>query len=350
MNTNVDSHRRVLFLEDNLPVLHWIDSDSIDLIATDPPFNTGKSSIQGKTKEGESVGFKDAWGWDREQSEWLKAIKDSITGYQGLYLAIESAKYNAGLNMGAYLCWMAVRLLEMHRVLKPTGSMYLHCDPKAGHYLKSVMDAIFKPQNFRNEIVWGYNNRLQRGGKTFGRLHDTILYYTKTESRTWNEVFDHDWTPSPTQARRIEKGYEERKGALIIYDEDKFKASGIDESSYAKVYRSNAGQPPIGDLWSIPILNPMAKERNGYPTQKPVALYKRIIEASSNPDDIVLDPFAGSATTCIAAELLGRRWIGIDNNIDAVRLMSQRLQREIFAGSWLHDWVSIRTKIPSRDD
>jgi len=154
MTMNSISHNRTLFLEDNLPVLRGLDSDSIDLIATDPPFNKGVPAFKGTTRAGKGVEFKDVWNWDEDvHVNWINDLRQRRPS---LFNVIHYANAAAGDDMGAFLCWMAVRVLEMHRVLKDTGSMYLHCDPTASHYLKAMMDAIFGRKNFRNEIVWCY--------------------------------------------------------------------------------------------------------------------------------------------------------------------------------------------------
>ena len=223
--------------------------------------------------------------------------------------------------MGAFLCWMAVRMLEMDRVLKDTGSIYLHCDPTASHYLKAMMDAIFGRKNFRNEIVWSYRT----GGvskRYWPRKHDIILFYVKSDS------YEH----SPIQER-------------VFYDKPFFTEQVDAEGRYyADVY--------VRDVWDDikPIIN-VSKERTGYPTQKPLALYKRMIEASSNPGDMVLDPFAGCATTCVAAEQLGRQWIGIDIREEAGEVILDRLQNEVINGSmaW-NDIVRVLTDAPERTD
>ena len=169
MATNSASLNRTLFLEDNLPVLRGLDSDSIDLIATDPPFNKGVPTFEGTTKAGQNVEFKDVWNWkDDVHVEWTNAIADE---HPSLFNVILYANAAAGDDMGAFLCWMVVRMLEMHRVLKPTGSIYLHCDPTASHYLKAMMDAIFGRKNFRNEVVWHYGGR---GGKATARQFPRI--------------------------------------------------------------------------------------------------------------------------------------------------------------------------------
>ena len=345
MTKNTASLNRTLFIADNLDLLEYLDNESIDLICIDPPFaknqtwvgalrpplseeereqelatladwgirNRAEASREGiEWPDGENgaAKFQDIWRWEDDVHEvWLDRIKSE---YKPLNRVIKATRYRHGEDTAAYLTYMAIRLIEMHRVLKPTGSIYLHCDPTASHYLKTLIDGIFGRENFRNEIVWAYNNRLQRSSTGFASLHDVILVYRKTDNVVSNPIYDENWEPSNTQRRRIEKGYEERKGALIIYDEDKFQKSGIDEHSYSKVYRSKVSMPPIGDVWNIPILNPMANERTGYPTQKPVVLAERIIKASTNPGDIVLDCFAGCAYVPVAAERNGRQWIACD--------------------------------------
>ena len=319
MTTNSASYNRTLFLEDNLPVLRGLDSNSVDLIATDPPFNKGVPAFEGTTKAGVNVEFKDIWNWDDDvHTDWTNALQGE---HPSLYNVIHYANAAAGDDMGAFLCWMAVRVLEMERVLKDTGSIYLHCDHTASHYLKAMMDAIFGRQNFRNEIVWSYRT----GGvskRYWPRKHDIILFYVKSDS------YEH----SPIQER-------------VFYDKPFFTEQVDAEGRYyADVY--------VRDVWDDikPIIN-VSKERTGYPTQKPLALYKRIIEASSKPDDMVLDPFAGCATTCVAAEQLGRQWIGVDIRKEAGDVILDRLQNEVINGSmaW-NDIVRVLTDAPERTD
>ncbi|MCY3923767.1 MAG: DNA methyltransferase [Chloroflexi bacterium] len=261
-------HNRTLFHADNLAVLRGMGSETIDLIATDPPFKKGRDFHATPDSLAKGAKFQDRWSWERDvHDDWVKRIEGSRPF---LMEAIESARYAHSDSMGAYMCFMAVRLLEMRRVLKETGSIYVHCDPTASHYLKAVMDAIFKPQRFRNEIVWSYG----LGGSSkryYSWKHDIILFYTASDEYTF------DKPQVPATSNRM-KG--KTKGATSV--------------------------------WSIPSLNNMAKERTGAPTQKPLELYKRIVAASSNPDDVVLDPFAGCATTLVAAECLERQWVGID--------------------------------------
>ena len=297
---NTDSLNRTLFIGDNLPILRGIDSESIDLIATDPPFNKGVKAFEGVVtagtdKQGKEVSYKDVWTWGDVQADWTESIRQD---HPNLYAVIQGANAGGGEDMGAFLCWLAVRVLAMHRILKPTGSIYLHIDHTAHAYAKAMMDAIFGRGNFQNEIVWYYGG----GGASkqrFGRKHDTILFYSKSNKWTFNldDVrVPHKWV------------------------DGQLRADGSN--------RSEKGKIP-DDVIELHGVMPWAGERTGYPTQKPLALYQRIIKASSNEGDLVLDPFAGCATTCVAAEGLDRKWIGIDLNKEAKQVMFDRLQREV---------------------
>ena len=317
---------RTLFLEDNLPVLRGLDSDSIDLIATDPPFNKGVPAFKGTTKAGQNVKFKDVWNWiDDVHVDWLNEMSKRHPTLSNVILYANAA---AGNDMGAFLCWMAVRVLEMHRVLKDTGSIYLHCDPTASHYLKAMMDAIFGRKNFRNEIVWHYSN-LSATKRYFPRKHDIIFFYVKSNA---NWTFNADSVRIP---------YSESSLNRVQY-----KGSGF--ASKAKgSWLQKKGKIP-DSVWDIPLLK--GKERTGYPTQKPLALYKRMIAASSNPGDMVLDPFAGCATTCVAAEQLGRQWIGIDIEEESGDVIRERLEREVSASIAWDAIVRTPTTPPERTD
>ena len=322
MTTNSISHNRTLFLEDNLPVLRGLDSDSIDLIATDPPFNKGVPAFKGTTKAGQNVEFKDVWNWDEDvHVDWLNEMSKR---HPTLANVIRYANAAAGDDMGAFLCWMAVRVLEMHRVLKDTGSIYLHCDPTASHYLKAMMDAVFGRKNFRNEIVWAYTGP-SNTKRWFPRKHDVILFYVKTDDAPFN------WQDVRVPYQKLETG--NTKGI--------FKQSATLDSK-GKV---------VEDWWhNITPVGRIAKERVGYPTQKPLALYARMIQASSNPGDMVLDPFAGCATTCVAAEQLGRQWIGIDIREESGDVILDRLQREVSESMAWNDIVRTPTTAPERTD
>ena len=338
MATNIKP--KTIFTGDNLPIMRGINSESVDLIYLDPPFNSNTNYAAPIGSKAAGAEFKDTWTLNDVNIAWLDLIE---TKYPALNRVIHAAMTNSDKS---YLIYIAARLLEMKRILKNTGSIYLHCDPTMSHYLKLVMDTVFGKGNYRNEVIWYYNNRLARKSTNFSRLHDTVLCYGKTKDTKHNLVYDDNWTPSKTQQRRLDRGYEIRKGDLIIYDEDKFSKSGLGENDFKQVYRSNASQPPIGDVWSMPILNPMAKERTGYPTQKPLVLLDRIIKASSNEGDIVLDPFCGCATTLVAADRLKRDWIGIDISAKASELVVERIK----ADQGLFQEIIARTDIPKRTD
>ena len=328
--TNTASLNRTLFLEDNLPVLRGLDSDSVDLIATDPPFNKGVKDFSGKTKAGVKVSYKDVWNWDEDvHDDWTEQIRGE---HPKLYNMILYANEAAGDDMGAYLCFMAVRMLEMHRVLKDTGSIYLHCDPMASHYLKAMMDAIFGRQNFRNEIIWGYTGPGSPKMRQFNRKHDIIFWYSKGKEWTFNR--DAVRVPYKDPNQRPRKAFD-TGGAFDPDEIDALRKRG-----------------KVLETWwtDIALAVRSPKERTGYPTQKPLKLYKRIIEASSNPGDMVLDPFAGCATTCVAAEQLGRQWIGVDSNDEAGDVIRERLEREVNASMAWDSVLKVLDTVHERTD
>ena len=260
---------RTLFRGDNLPFLRAMNSESVDLIATDPPFNKGRDFHATPDSLAAGAKFQDRWSWERDvHEEWVDQIKDD---YPRLMEAIESARYAHSDGMGAYMCFMAVRLLAMRRVLKLTGSIYLHCDPTASHYLKAVMDAIFGWRNFRNEIVWRYKYG-GRGKAHFGRKHDVILYYVKSR----RAEFDEKAVRVPHEPDSLAVNFRHIDEDGRRYREGKWK-SGKTYRYYADEGRS------CDDVWTdINSLHHADKERRpGYPTQKPLALYRRIISASS---------------------------------------------------------------------
>ena len=329
--TNSASFNRTLFLEDNLPVLRGLDSDSIDLIATDPPFNKGVPAFTGTTKAGQNVEFKDVWNWDEDvHVNWINDLRQR---HPRLFNMIHYANESAGDDMGAFICWMAVRVLEMHRVLKDTGSMYLHCDPTASHYLKAMMDAIFGRKNFRNEVVWWYYNKYSPGKRVFGRDYDTILFYTKGKDYVFHQQRELRDEP-------VRQLLRENVGGVLKNKKD---ADG-------RVMYRTVTDKKVASVWRIPCVQPAAKNYTGYPTQKPLALYKRMIEASSNPGDMVLDPFAGCATTCVAAEQLGRQWIGVDIQEKAGGVIRDRLEREVSENMAWDAIVRTPTEAPERMD
>ncbi len=321
---------RTIFCRDNLDILQNMDSQTIDLIYLDPPFNKKKVFTAPIGSSAEGASFKDYFREEDIKNEWLQTIKEDHIELYNFLNGVKTISSNKQyLYNYCYLAYMAIRLIEIHRILKDTGSLYFHCDPTMSHYIKLLMDIIFGEKNFRNEIVWCYENRLQRKAKTFSSLHDIVYLYTKSNNFIFNQIENKSWKPSNTQERRLKKGYEIRKGVLIVYNNEKFETSSINIENYKKVSYSKASHPPVGDFWNIPILNPMAKERMGYPTQKPLALLERIIKASSNKGDMILDPFCGCATTCVAAEKLNRKWIGIDVSVEAYELVKERLTKEI---------------------
>ena len=337
MTKNSIALNRTLFLEDNLPVLRGLDSESIDLIATDPPFNKGVRAFEGTTKAGVDVEYKDVWHWGDVQEQW---VADVAKVHPRLHNVIQAANAAAGDDMGAFLCWMGVRVLEMHRVLKPTGSLYLHCDPAASHYLKAMLDAVFGRKQFRNEIVWNYKYG-GRGKKSFGRKHDVILFYVRSKFAP----FYQDAVRVPHEEESLAMNFRKVDGDGRRYREGTW-SSGKKYRYYADEGRT------CDDVWTdINALHQADKERTGYPSQKPLALYERIVKASSNPGDMVLDPFAGCATTCVAAEQLGRQWIGIDINERTGEVIRERLQNEVINGSmaW-NDIVRVLTDAPERTD
>ncbi len=316
-----------------------MDSETVDLIATDPPFKRGRDFHATPDSLAAGARFQDRWSWERDvHQDWIDELTDD---YPRLIEAIESARYAHSDAMGAYMCFMAVRLLAMHRVLKETGSIYLHCDPTASHYLKAVMDAVFLHRSFINEIIWCYSH----GGKSkryFGRKNDRILVYGKGREYTFN-----------SDAVRIpmKSGKESFGGRLLTDDDGRSyrlvygtkNAKG--ETRYYKYYLDQGKLPE--DYWTdINSLQASSAERIGYPTQKPLALYKRIIEASSNKNDIVLDPFAGGCTTCSAAEHLGRQWAGIDIWEDTPKIGIERMEREV----GLFGNVTLTNQPPERTD
>ena len=388
-----------------------MNSETVDLIATDPPFNKSKDFHATPDSLAAGASFQDRWSWQNDvHQDWVDQITDD---YPRLMEAIESARYAHSDGMGAFLCFMAVRLLEMHRLLKPTGSIYLHCDPTASHYLKAIMDAVFGRHQFRNEIIRRRNESgakgSQHGPKMWGTNTDSLLYYAKgkkatfdprvnmrlteaeimkrfpktdahgerykTKPSAWRQpsmgprpnlcyAFHGIKPPYPSGWRfgpsRMEEEYQ--KGNIVILD------GKLERRSFARDY---VGVSP-GNLWTEAefVLAAQSDERYGFPTQKPLALYDRIIRASSRPGDVVLDPFCGCATTSIAAELCGwkadrrdsqqrlekRQWVGIDIWEKAHKAVIDRLQDQALLTNESSAWklslgeVHYTTEPPVRTD
>ena len=359
-----------LYYGDNLPILreHLAD-ESVDLVYLDPPFNSNASyNVLFKEQSGEASpaqirAFTDTWEWTLEaERTYQREIVENLRTPPNVVEMVSAFRQFIGANaMMAYLVMMAPRLVELRRMLKPTGSIYLHCDPTASHYLKLLMDAVFGKECFRNEIVWRRTTS-HGDAKGLGRVHDTIFLYNKSPAEfTWNKIFQ------PLDPEYVENyyRYEDPDGRRFMSADLSAAGAGpprcfgargqiappdgrhwmYDDSGIQRLLQDNRifwtrnGVPrlrvyldehpgmPAHDLWSdILPLRSWHKERLGYPTQKPQALLERIIQASSNPGDVVLDPFCGCGTAVAAAHKLDRQWIGIDVTHLAVALMKNRLK------------------------
>ncbi|GAP71548.1 DNA methylase N-4/N-6 domain protein [Candidatus Symbiothrix dinenymphae] len=313
-----------LYTEDNLFILTGLNSNLVDLIYLDPPFNSKRiySAPIGSKAAGSS--FKDMWTWEDVNVAYLNTLAKKYPALTKYIAAIGAIHSKA---MAAYLTYMAQRIIEMHRVLKDTGSLYLHCDPTASHFLKGVLDEIFGKKNFRNEIIWCYKRPSAPKQRQLPRLHDVIFWYSKGEQWTFN-------------GDAIRVPY-----AQSSLDRAGYAANASKMTDGGAVELKEDGKLPE-DWWDIPMLKGNSKEATGYPTQKPLALLHRIIRASSNEGDIVFDPFCGCATTCVAAQQLGRKWIGIDIEKQAVSILIERLSDD--AGLF-KNFVNT-TLVPQRTD
>ena len=366
---------KTIWTGDNLDILRGLNSESVDLIYLDPPFNSNRNYSAPVGSAAAGVAFKDTWTLSDLDVAWMGLIADE---HPAIYQTLVAAGLTHGKGMQSYLCMMAVRLLEMRRVLKDTGSVYLHCDPTASHYLKLIMDAVFGADNYRSEITWK-RTTAHNDSTRFGRNTDTLLYYSKSSERIWNIQYgDYDdkyiarfnrqdpdgraWTDDNLTAKGLAGGgYEyEYKGATSLWRVPLETMERLDAEGRLhftsrggirrKRYLDEMKGRPVQALWDdIDAINSQASERIGYPTQKPLALLERIIKASSNEGDVVLDPFCGCATACVAAENLGRQWVGIDLSPKAIELVNVRLKDAM--GGLFHDrLVTARTDIPRRTD
>ena len=350
-----------LFYGDNLPILRdYIPSESVDLVYLDPLFNSNRSynvlfkDEAGRAADAQLAAFDDTWHWNQTaEATFHDLVSDAPAHVAGMIGALR--QFIGANQMMAYLVMMAARLVELHRVLKSTGSLYLHCDPTASHYLKIVLDAIFGVQNYRNEIVWK-RTTAHSDPSRWGSVHDTLLFYSKANQYTWNEVhmpYDQEytarfnrtdpdgrkWTDDNLTAKGLSGGgyTYEYKGATSLWRMPLETMKKLDQEG--RLYFTSRGgirlkryldetpglsiQDVITDVSPI---NSQAAERLGYPTQKPLALLERIIAASSSPGDLILDPFCGCGTTIAAAQKLGRRWVGIDITHLAIALQKYRLK------------------------
>ena len=316
--------QNTLYTNDNLFILNGMNSNSVDLIYLDPPFNSKRfySAPIGSRAAGSS--FKDMWTWQDVNEAYLDTLADK---YPSLTKFIASIGEIHSKAMMAYLTYMAQRIIQMHRVLKCTGSLFLHCDPTASHYLKVLLDEIFGKNNFRNEIIWCYKRPSAPKQRQLPKLHDIIFWYSKGKEWTFN---DENIRVPYAQSSIDRAGY----------------AANVSKMTDGGVVELKEGGKLPEDWWDIPMLKGNSKEATGYPTQKPLALLKRIILASSNEGDIVLDPFCGCATTCVAAQQLGRKWIGIDIEKQAVSILVERLSDD--AGMF-KDFINTDI-IPQRTD
>ena len=305
---------RTLFHGDNLNILRGMNTETVDLIATDPPFNKGKDFHATPDSLAAGSKFQDRWSWEHDvHQEWVEQITDD---FPNVMHVIQGSRNSYGDGMGAFLCFLGVRLLEMRRVLKETGSIYLHCDPTASHYIKELLDSIFGKSQFRNEIIWYYTNSGGRGKRTYAKKHDVLFWYSKSKNYFFDGIRD---------GQKRSAGITSKGGK--IYEKDGKTYQQI--WSRGKSYTYCLSDDRIADdVWSIQPIPPHGKERVGYPTQKPLALYERIIKNTSDENDIILDPFAGCATTLIAAERLNRQWVGIDIWKKAEEVVLDRLERE----------------------
>ena len=392
---------RTVWTADNLTVLKNLNDGCVDLVYADPPFHTGRRYTSADTSDAAGAGFEDTWRPDRNESDDLEAATAAFPAAQ---TAIDAGKAAHGESMEAYLEMMAVRLAEMRRVLKPSGTLYLHCDDNADGYLRVLCDAIFGADRFRNAIVWKRSTRTRSRG--FGRTHDTVLAYSPDDA-TWKEI-RHDersdgserfYTESDARGRYKRgdltgagataggesgapwRGHDPRTGnrhwappktggyaawieANIIpgyraIEGVHARLNALDDAGLIhrpkrgrgwpmlKRYREAQAGRPIDDVFNdIRRVSNLGREYVGYPTQKPLALLDRLIAASSHRGDTVLDPFCGCGTACLSAESLGRRWAAIDVSPAAADITEARMQKHL----GLFGAVRRRTDIPKRTD
>lgn len=360
-----------LYYGDNLGILRdFVPDESVDLVYLDPPFNSNRAynlifkDQSGERSDAQILAFEDTWTWGPDASEIYDYLTNTARHHgkvpDSVSQIISALRSGIGPSeMLAYLVEMTVRLVELRRVLNATGSLYLHCDPSASHYLKVILDAVFGPENYKNEFIW-QRTAAHVDAARGGAIHDVILFYTKSKTYTWNKLYQ------PYSAQYIEAYYRyvdaagrrfmsadlsgpgagpprvfgdrgpitPPSGRCWLYDQAGIDALVAKDGVFytrngvprLKKYLDEAVGIPLQDLWlDIQPLRSWHKERLGYPTQKPVALLERIIGASSNPGDVVLDPFCGCGTALVAAQQLGRKWIGIDVTYLSIAVMKSRL-------------------------
>jgi site-specific DNA-methyltransferase (adenine-specific) len=306
-----------VYFGDNLEVLRTRVADgSADLVYLDPPFKSDQDyhvlpGVQASARGSASRAFGDTWAWDERAEAGFAALEKSDQRVFGAMRALRELTGDGGLL--AYLTMMAPRLVELRRALKPSGSIYLHCDPTASHYLKILMDAVLGPECFRNEVIWRYR-RWPARSRQFQKMHDVLLFYTRSAAgqHCFNTLYGYEELAASTK-----KTFGTRR-QVADFSSGHRKPGKKDEESPG---------PPLSDVWDVGIVAPSGYERLGYPTQKPEALLERIVLASSREGDLVLDPFCGCGTSLVVAERLGRRWVGIDSAYFAIGLVKQRLHQ-----------------------
>ena len=371
---------KTIFTGDNLPIMRGINSESVDLIYLDPPFNSNANYAAPIGSKAAGAEFKDTWTLNDVDVAWLDLIE---TKYPVLNRVIHAAMTNSDKS---YLVYMAARLLEMKRVLKNTGSIYLHCDPTMSHYLKLVMDAVFGKENFLADITWKRYAAHSLSKSAVDTISDHLLYYAKDNTHVManrvtsqldteklNKKFPHVETETGRRFQHValEQNSNRSSAGEVRKIGDKTVTSNIgwrwNQSTFDEriaknpylIYWTRTGKPrykiyadeysgePVGNIWTdIPYLASGDGERTGYPTQKPVALLNRIIEASSNESEVVFDPFCGCATTLVAADRLQRDWIGIDISAKAAELVIERIKDD----QGLLESITARDDVPSRTD
>ena len=370
---------KTVWTGDNLDIMRGMNSESVDLIYLDPPFNSNQNYAAPVGSAAAGAAFKDTWTLSDLDVAWMGLIADEQPATAHV---LQTAGLTHGKGMQSYLTMMAVRLMEMRRLLKPTGSIYLHCDPTASHYLKLLMDGIFGAGNFMAEITWERTSA-HSDSRTFGNVADVILFYG--DQININDVrvpynpayiaryyryddgdgrgpytLDNMTSPNPRPNMTYEwrghqppvKGWRYSQETMSkLHDEGRiWYPDNANQRPRLKRYLNEMPGKLADNVWTdIPPINSQAKERIGYPTQKPLALLDRIIKASSNEGDMVLDPFCGCATACVAADRLGRKWVGIDISPKAVELVNMRLQQAM-GSLFHHGYVTARTDIPRRTD
>ena len=378
MDTNVNP--KAIFTGDNLPIMRGMNRESVNLIYLDPPFNSKVNYAAPIGSEAAGAAFEDTWTLSDVDIAWLDLIEAK---HPRLNRVIQAAMSNSDKS---YLIYMAIRLLEMYRILKHTGSIYLHCDPTMSHYLKLVMDAVFGNGNFLADITWKRYAAHSLSKSAVDTISDHLLYYAKDnrhvianrvtaqlDTEELNKKFPHVETETGRRFQHValEQNSNRSSAGEIRKIGDKTVTSDIgwrwSQSTFDEriaknpylIYWTRTGKPrykiyadeyagePVRNIWTdIPYLASGDGERTGYPTQKPVALLKRIIQASSNENEVVFDPFCGCATTLVAADRLQREWIGVDISAKASELVVERIKGE----QGMFEDIIARNDIPNRTD